>query len=612
MFSLPSRRITALAFSLTLVVLLLIIGRTSVDQPLLPDISLNAVVGMYAALLVGLALIMPFASAIQAVLTASFARPILIVLACLMSFSMSWLAQPTHEARLGQFPLSLWLIIVHAVVMSGLIVLFVTYKADDSYGRELQRPALLLTGMLVGLLLLLYLLSVGAFMTLDLPDEPWLTSMATNYAENDDLSPSYIASPYGRPDPVLPRYYLLMGIWVKIAGSSLIALRAFSLGFALLTVGLLVWLLRRVAGLSWLPSLGGTAALLGFSAFLRASHSLRMDIGLALYGLLLLWGLLAYFNDNVPRRAALLSGLSLLIGLETVPTVAFTLGAAAGLLMVIHCLVTGWRSRWQTVLIYATGCTLAGLVYFGLHFLPDVSASLDGFQKFNTLYADRTSLGQIRLPFDALFNYHLRFSLSLSPIEAGLIILAVGALWRVGSPAERWTLLVFAVALVFSLVLVSMTYGYWALYAPLAAYAVGRGLQNRGGPLLALVLLPALLSLPVRDLTTALEWQPNRLQLDAIEGIAADIPNDVRVIGDPIFWFPLHRERTYMGWTAISRYARANDLDGMGSLLALNPDIAICSQDTFCELAAQSGLYDDPQEIIAGGTRYLIFRRPET
>lgn len=549
----------------------------------------------------------------------------------LISFYAVWQLNPVQEARLFEMPFSLWVIVVHAVGISLLAGLLV---ADSTSPKWLSRAVnIMITGL--GLILVvLYIASADEFMALDVPDEPWLASVATNYALHNDFSPSFIAAPYGSPDPVLPRYYLLMGLWLKLTGTSLAALRAFPLLIGLAGAGLFGWLLWRtrlqgldrsrlskleddgfeLAGLhlplrmkitSRMGVMIGVSVLLGMSAYLRMSHNLRMDIGLGIYGVVMLFGLLHIFEDKAGRWA-LWMGLALLVGLETVPSMGGLLGATAGLVLLIwarHQL----HERIRIVVVYGLSSILALAVYLSLHFLPDVQTSLAGFRQFTTVYS---TTGQPQDLIDVVLHYHLRFSLSLAPIELLVLIAAVVWLWSTGGRHERWMLAVFGLTLVLALLFLDLSYGYWVLFAPLGAYAITRFFQ-RLPQVSILVLLPALLAAPIHDLGTAMSTRPNQQLLAEHQAVLAQIPPGGIVVGDPVFWYTMHTDWAYVGWTGVEIYGRVHQLVAVDTLEKLNPSAVICSQNRQCRQAEDTGLFGVPIEVRINDTPYLIYLRQQ-
>lgn len=541
----------------------------------------------------------------------------LIPLVGMVSAGAVLLSGADQSARLFRYPLSLWVMIAYII---GLCLYTVWLVHDESVTGISKRLEQAIIGVLIvaGLLMVVaYTASVGEFMSLDLPDEPWLASMATNFALNDDLSPSYLASVYGSPDPVLGRYYLLMGWWLRLVGStSLVSLRLFPLLVAGLAVILTGVALRHGAGFTWRQTLTGVVVLLGFSAFGRTSHNLRMDIGLAVYGALVLWGLLEFFHRNRrQKRWTILLGMALIIGLETVPIIGLIFGTVVGLTLVVWWLrQSGRRANSVYVVTYGAATILAGMSYFALHFLPDISANLQHYRDFSQLYASLTTLGELRDPFPTLLNYYAKFSMILSPVEIVIVVPALLLLSR-RSPADRRLLMISGLTLLFLPILATSSYGYLVLFTPFLAYAVAATWSSRlmlmGG---MAVLLPALVILPANDMVAATSRQKNAHIVAETSPLLEAIPPGSVVVGEPLFWFELHPERTFVGWTGVSRLNRLNGLSTEANLRALNVDVVICwtGYTDRCNAVAGYPMFDGTEDFVVNGETYWILWRANT
>lgn len=541
----------------------------------------------------------------------------LIPLVGMVSAGAVLLSGADQPARLFRYPLSLWVMIAYII---GLCLYTVWLVHDESVTGISKRLEQTIIGVLIvaGLLMVVaYTASVGEFMSLDLPDEPWLASMATNFALNDDLSPSYLASVYGSPDPALGRYYLLMGWWLRLVGStSLVSLRLFPLLVAGLAVILTGVALRHGAGFTWRQTLTGVVVLLGFSAFGRTSHNLRMDIGLAVYGALVLWGLLEFFHRNHrQKRWTILLGMALIIGLETVPIIGLIFGTVVGLTLALWWLrQSGRRANSVYVVTYGAATILAGMSYFALHFLPDISANLQHYRDFSQLYASLTTLGELRDPFPTLLNYYAKFSMILSPVEIVIVVPALLLLSR-RSPADRRLLMISGLTLLFLPILATSSYGYLVLFTPFLAYAVAATWRSRLMLMAGMaVLLPALVILPANDMVAATSQQKNAHIVAETSPLLEAIPPGSVVVGEPLFWFELHPERTFVGWTGVSRLSRLNGLSTEANLRALNVDVVICwtGYTDRCNAVAGYPMFDGTEDFVVNGETYWILWRANT
>lgn len=612
-----SRRLGLVALIATLLALLFSLWRMPVDESILADyaIEVEAFYGAYAAL-VGLAaglFILEPRLRLWATQQPNADR-VVMALALLVSFGVAQLVYHTQSQRLFLFPGTLWLLIVNTVGLSAACVWIVSPDPAALTSRHLSRTALMVLVILGVALIGLHVASVGEFMRLDVPDEPWLASMATNYAAHGALSPTFIASAYGTPDPALGRYYLLMGLWLRLLNdTSLIALRSFPLLVGAGAVLLFAAFLWRVPALTTVQRVAGIVTLLAMTAFVRTSHNLRMDIGLVVYSVVLLWGLVAFFDSAVPRRRwPLVMGLSFYIGLETVPTLTAPVAVLVGLAFVIWALPR-LRERWSFVLLYASGGLAAVLLFAAGHFLPDPSAQWAGFQAFSDRYADETNFAEGRNVWSYLFDVQARFSLSLSPVELPASLLVLGLLWRQGQRASRMLVLIAAVQMMIMVAFLNTTFGYWVLFAPWVAYAVARVIGSAGWlKVMAFALLPAIISISIHDLSNAIQQQANTKTLAQTDTLVAQLPEDITLVGEPVFWFSLHPERTFLGWLGVSLTRTRHDLSSSAETLEwLDVSVAICwiEYESRCRRLDEDDSFTRKREFVVDGATYLIFER---
>lgn len=533
-------------------------------------------------------------------------RPYLMVAGGVSVWIVSHIGM-TQIARTFEFPLSLWVMIVHGVGLCALV-------AAAARQNSLQRTALVLLIGISLVLFILHTLSINEFMRLDIPDEPLVASMAVNYALNDQLSPSFIASPYGTPDPSLGRYFMLMGLWLKLVNStSVAAMRAFPLLVGLASLLIFVVMLRRIPDLTTVQRAAGVAIFLALSAFVRASHNLRMDAGLVVYGAVALAGLLM-FDRYRQKRWLVLAGFGFWIGLESVPTVALLLATSIGLVLLIR-----HRRQPAVWLIYAVTCALSLVLFFVGQFLPDLADGYARYQLFTRFYTENAALapptngliGVLERAGQVLFTYLLRFNLALSPLEIVFIVGAIVALWL----TERWLFVIVALTSLLSLTVISSTYQYWVLLVPFIAYGVARLWRFKwimfAG---SFVGIPALAAAPIYDLLVAIQTQPNTIQIVDAEKVTPLIPENVTVVGEGLFWFTLHRNHNYIHWSGINRIQLAGGGRWNDILANLDPEIAICwVKNNFCDRIRNTNLFaPEGIEVIVDNEPYLVFYRLST
>jgi len=579
----------------------------------------------YVVLIVVLLLALPFAPRIQRTLQRG--RVFVFMLVAVVSFLSIGLLERSQEHRLFITPFSIWIVIAHIIAMAALAVwVALPNSAEHSehqpawFRRWFVHQDKLLVGFyiaVIGLLIVVHVASVGEFMYLDIPDEPWLGSIATNYAENNDFSPTFTASPDGRPDFARARYYWLMGIFAKTFGSSLTALRTVPLlvmGLIVILTGTILW---HIPHLTLLQRLGGLIVLLSVSAAVRASHSLRGDIGLGLYGGIMLAGTLYLFSDSPHRRRwVIISGLMLYIGLESIPFIALILAAVTGLMFMAWLIQQRrFRFEWRLVVLYGICCALSLALYVAVRFLPylpDIQTQLSGYGRFATSYSQGNNLGNFHSPFNLLINYLLRFSLILSPIEFIVVTGALVVCWRWGTSAQRWLLMTFILAFVIAVSVTGFAFGYGMIFVPLVAYAAACALRSRRIVLLSsFVLMPALIAAPVDDLLFTIQTRPNETYLSSLDELTPHVPTGITIIGENAFWFTLHFQRYFIGVEGFRIYS----LEHPGrtqkeQMQDLDVDALLCDKNNeSCNDLGAIGLFTAPETYVVNNSTYLFYKR---
>lgn len=545
---------------------------------------------------------------------------VVMLFAALASFLSMGLLEPNQEHRLFITPFSVWAMIAHVVALAFLLVWIATQPSVQNEPNQSASysPSVLIGAYSLAIVVLmgLHIASVGEFMIVDTPDEPWLASMATNYAEHNDLSPSFIGSSYGTPDPILPRYYLLMGVWLKVTGSSLIAMRAIPLLVLMAVLIILFWALRKYFDFSLLQRLGAVIVLLSFMPLVRMSHNLRADVGLALYGVLMLWGMAQLFGGVTRRsRWIILMGISLYIGLETIPFIALILALTTGLMLIAYSLQQRkLRDEWKSIALYALTSALSLVLYMAVRLLPDIQTQWAAYQLFNKVYAQQTAIGTLHFPFESLLNYHGRFSLILSPVEFFVVIISVFLLWRWGKASNRWLLTTFGLSLVVMLTVTGFAFGYWTLFAPLIAYAVAFVLRSKRIILIAsCVILPSIVAVPIFDLTTAIQTRPNETRILPLQALNDAIPPGTVLVGEDILWFALHQQRTFIGFNGFwVNYSGHQDRTVAQNLDALGVDaLLIDTGNPDWKTLIDTGMYQLSDSFTIGNSTYQLYRRAQ-
>ncbi|MBI5669354.1 MAG: hypothetical protein HZC41_15225 [Chloroflexi bacterium] len=608
------RKTTVTALGITVAVSLVLNLRSPSDGEFLARYALStvSVQSLYLALLAALLPLMIFEPAIRRLVRRPPCQWLIAGGASLIAFFIFQLLIPVQEKRLFDMPFSLWLILVHIVALCVLVVILVTDEPESAPDRRLTRIAFVIFVTLGLITATLSIASVGEFMRMDTPDEPWTASIATTFAEEGRLTSTYLASVYGDPDIVFPRgYYLLMGLWSRIAGSSdLATLRLFPLAVGVLVIAVVLIALRHQPAITSLGKMAVVLSLLGSPTFLRTTHNLRMDIMLALYAACVLWGVLRFFDAQERKHWAVMLGASLLIGTQGIPPVALSMGMAVGVILLVWS-AQDFKSRWVVVALYAGSSALALLVYCFTQLLPDLPTNLNLYLQFTTHYTGATGLGSIKLPFVALGNM-VRFSLALSPVALGFSLLALLVLlWR-GLAGERAIIQVMVLTLAIVSLFFNVAFAYFVVFAPLAAYAVGRLLRWRITVMLsAFVLFPALLSPPIHDLWRSIHDRPNSRMVANDQALISLILEDTALVADDRLWFTLHQHRTFIGWNGLSSIRREEQRTMREALLSRGVELVICSTEyqSRCDAIIETGMFMLSQELPTAQETYYIYTR---
>lgn len=570
-------------------------------------IGLDILIALYGGLTLISAGICVFDPRIRAELRAG--QPLVIFLAAISLILLLSILIPDPLRRLMRHPFPLGVIILHAAVLALL-------AADSVYTpnsvRAQRYAAFVLTGCLIALAIA-HVLGVGVYMALDLPDEVELASLAVSAADTGVMDRTYIGSAFGVPDPVAPHYYTFMGMWLRLTSvSNPIAqfeqMRVFSLRVGVGAVMLMAFALTQIRGAKWMNVLVGLVVMLAWSAFARTSHNIRPDIGLALASAFTLFGLILILERG-KRIGLVLIGIAFWIALETIPTAG---GVCFGVVTLgILTRLIAWRTRPRTCLIDAVILIALFGLAAALYAVPRFIIDPTGWTRFREYLAYYASLGNLAAGVDVV-GYYVRFNLHLAPLE----LLTIGgvvafALWK-GTPIERRIIGIGIASVIAVIVTIGGTYGYLAWFAPFVAYAAALAFRSeRIRWLLAFVLLPALVIVPIRDMLSAYEYDANRREIAEADLLTWQIPPDTTVIGENIFWFTLHSERRFIGWNGVSAYASARGLDDSNALRELDADYLICLET--CALIPDAVLadYAEPFDFTITRGTYRVYPRAD-
>lgn len=585
-----------------------------VDYGLTPDqLALWVSVGIVAWALVFL-----FEPRIRQELRDSGALPLIIGAALTVSVVALTQLSPDQPQRFARPVMSLTFALGLVPLWGGLAVMLALDTPTAAPTPRMRHYALIVALIVLALMVIIGAGTVNRFPRMnDFFDEIFAASMMTNYVETGNFCPSLSACAFGENNPFFARWLLWNGIWAKALGNTdMLTLRLFNIVAAGVLLGLFAAVLRWLAKLDALAVTVGVALVASASVFVRSSHNLRMDVGLGLYGVLILAALLWLDRlEPSPRRLWIVfaGGMSFYLGLETVPTVALMFGVSVGMLLIAWALMSPRKmDGWWLVLTYAGGAALASALYIIVRFVPNTAEQWENFQGMQTAYLAMGSIGSVFFP--SWQSAH-RFSLVMSPIEVVTVYGALLGLWWMGSRWERGLVLMVGFAQIVTYLLVGSSFGYHMVFLPIVGYAAARVIVRwRVGLLIgAFVVLPSMAAPMLNDMVSEYRLDINNRLIAELDLLTWRVPEGATVIGDDMFWLTLYDKADYISHTSVIMYTVEHDITREQFLEHAQPDMVICrpdlqSQVWLCDLAE---LYfdDEPEPFTITDGTFLIYQR---
>jgi hypothetical protein len=296
--------------------------------------------------------------------------------------ALSWLLIVAAMAVVAWLPLldhTWWLNATFKLTFGWLIIALVTRLRP-----ALTERALWGLGVLV---LIINLLTIPDYPRLHTIDEGWTASFGLTFYQDGLYYARVNQGIYGIPQRYVPLMNVLPGYWMAALGVGLWQ------GRLMMTFGglLLLAVTYRVA-LRWYGNrqvaLMAAVLLACCSLFVRASHTMRMDIFLALGAMTALWLFLG--SEEQPRRAYF-AGVVLAGAVEAHQNAAL-LCAAGGAVVAAMIVTRSVRSHRVAVrrheLALALGVLTALALYLAIHVLPDSGASVRQFWNQVSLRVD--------------------------------------------------------------------------------------------------------------------------------------------------------------------------------------------------------------------------------
>ena len=570
----------------------------------------------YAIWGVALGAVCLFEPALRRELQQSYALGAVVLASLILAILPGWLLNGDQQLRVFHPVPALSLVIAYTSGIAACLVLLALESPFSPPTRRMTRYALLVLLAMIGVLVIFEIISVGRFGRLDdVFDEFMLAGNMTNYAAHGKLTSSFLNNIYGDWDPSTPRFYLAGGLWLRLfAAPSLTVLRSWPLivgGFGALLTAVTLWRARMLA--NW-QRLIGLLLLLANIVFVRMSHNLRMDIGLTVYGALVLLFYLESERSTRPRLFLFLAGLALYIGLETQSFSAFLHGVSYGLILLVYAL-TGKNklgSLWRHVVPYTIGAAVAGSIFVIVHFLPDFPAKWAAMQSYHDMYLFTGSVGSA-FPLSRLSNV-LQFDLLFSPIEPFLIIAIMTLSVIFGSTQVRRLALIAGTSLLLNLTFLNGAFSYNCVLLPILAYCGASMVRQRAAALLIVfVFLPSLMIVPLHDLAFTTQADNNTRLVNELNLLDWRIPDGARVVGSDIFWLTLEARTQFTGAGALKYIGHRLGIDPNSpqAFNTIQPDIGICRPDqeaAFCA-TLQAYFHTEPFPFAITDGTYSIYLR---
>lgn len=531
----------------------------------------------------------------------------------IVSFMSVRLAVPLPEFRTFIYPGRLWWVIVGLIALCALAISRVSLNPFQPVSPRLVRYGIVLLAGFGVLLIAMHILSLADYPRLNTLDEPWSASIAANWAENHAFRSQFNGDLFDE----IRYYYVFMGSWARLwHNTELQSLRSFSLFIGLLTACLFAFTLTRLPHTHPLQIVAGTVTLISLASFARTSHSLRQDIGLALYSTLILLALITVSQSRQRAGTLYAAGLALIIGLITIPTYAVVFAFCVGLLLVGYFIYGQWGNStlenhvtWQAVAAYAAGCATAGLLMLAIYIISNQPDPLNTFHTTAQAYQAENSRW-LHVSAESL-GYLFRRYARLSPVEGLLVLVATGgALWH-GTSLDRRVVVLLVLATITAVFPWFLLEGYLALLTPFMAYLIARTLRLELPAMIILfALLPAVFSSTLSDMHGEMLAADNTRMIAEADLLTWQIPENITVVGENKFWFTLHEHRRFVSWVGVKHYADLYSTDLQSALRELDVEVAFCLEGSDpCMLLAASPDYSMPTDFTISDGNYLVFRR---
>jgi 4-amino-4-deoxy-L-arabinose transferase-like glycosyltransferase len=436
------------------------------------------------------------------------------------------------------------------LILDSALVLSLAYPLMYGSIATFTRPRTWLVIAIIGVIAvtLIRIYSLTSFPAADARDESWTFSWALSYIRTGKLSDTLM---FGMGDAyyAFPRFFLVMGLWMKAIGIGFWEARLFTFVVAVLTA-----FFTALAARNWYGKQAGwiTALVLFSSLLLIDGARIRHDIGLALSVASSLWLYTeAIKRNNRPLHFA--AGLMMGWGMFS-----HYHASLLGVSMAISLYAPRYFSRHPRRWLPDAGLWLYGVgglgAAFSVFFLQIYADDLPGFL---SVLQGQNKYGNDVLQVSSASLYHVVYVFVRSPIEFILMSLGVWAALRRRKPQDISLILMMILAhLSLGLMASPAIYYYTVPLIPFYLILIGT-LFSEGFNLQSLlptdslrrsvVMAASFAAVPLlgvtlhTPLTYLLNGNPMRsAPPGAAQWIMDNVASDQLVAGSPYYYFWLH------------------------------------------------------------------------
>jgi len=505
---------------------------------------------------------------------------------------------PDQIERINKTNMLAWAYLIGwTIFASVLIYLSSSYDNTQSLtSRHIVISGVFLFTIFLGISVF-YFIATPHYMILDLPDEPWSVSMAVSFLNKGRLDQTLIAQDY---HPLSSHYYKWMALWLKYAGSSFENMRLFSVMISILST----LVLGSALSIQWRKSsfvaipvvVVGMIFVLIHPTFLRMSHNLRNDIGMALHSSLLILSFVVYQYTH-KKFYLMLGGISLYVGLESIIYPSILVAFLFGMGFIWDWIAQPDRTKFEMILYYLLGCITSLTLYLTFHYFPNVADNIAITPQVSNNYTSRFSF-----TLSSIMSYYMPVYNAITPLYTS--VMAIGLIIAVyvekGLVRRVAIITIVTIAILFTTSITAV--GYTAIIAPLVAFSIAGLVRYRSILfIVTIIIIPISATILIRDLNWTIQHKINQRTFDELRLIDWRIPQGSKVLVDDPTFFLVYSHKADILWREslnLSSYAINHPNATEAEVFhALGINHIICEDGTkLCDLAEQM-FSNDPIEF---------------